>query len=341
VFYQFFLKFFSNTYGKPVRKGENWSKLTIIIPTYNEENVIERKINNTLELEYAGNIEIIIVDSNSSDNTVQIAQKFKTVKIIEEETRLGKTHALNRALKESTGEIVVMTDANGYSTSKNLLIEIAQNFFDPSVGAVAVPMQHNSSNWKTESVFWKRERNLWSYESTLDSIPSASGKCLAFKRSLVEELNPKCLADDMDIILQVRKKGFRVVSESTVSVLELVPSQLSGVVFQKVRRMVNVMSTMFNYKSLMFNPRYGWYGSMILPTRKLFPLLMPFIGFVSLLSLFLLNFYLGAILVLILIVLFFISSTVRSFLTNQLLIVVAWYRYVFKRYDIAWEKATR
>ena len=109
-------------------------KISIIIPTYNEENVIERKINNTLELEYEGNIDIIIVDSNSSDNTVQIAQKFKTLKIIEEETRLGKTHALNRALKESTGEIVVITDANGYSTSKNLLIQIAQNnCFQPQI----------------------------------------------------------------------------------------------------------------------------------------------------------------------------------------------------------------
>ena len=218
VLYQILVKFFSNTYGKPVHKGENWPKLTIIIPTYNEENVIERKINNTLELEYAGNLEIIVVDSNSSDNAVQLVQKYQTVKIIEEETRLGKTHALNRALKESTGEIIVITDANGFSTSKNLLVQIAQNFLDPSVGAVTVPMQHDSSNWKTESVFWKRERTLWIYESTLDSIPSASGKCLAFRQRLVEQLNPKCLADDMDIILHVRKKGSRVVSESTVSI---------------------------------------------------------------------------------------------------------------------------
>lgn len=341
MFYQFFIKFFSNTYGKPVHKGENWPKLTIIIPTYNEENVIEKKINNTLELEYAGNLEIIVVDSNSPDNTVQIAQKFKTVKIIVEEERLGKTHALNRALKEATGEIVVLTDANGYSLSKSLLVQIVHNFFDSRIGAVAVPMQHDSSDFKTESVFWKRERNLWINESALDSIPSASGKCLAFRRSLVEQLNPKCLADDMDVILHVRKKGFRVVSESAVSILELVPSQFNGIVFQKVRRMVNVMSTIFNYKSMMFNPRYGWYGFMILPTRKLFPLLMPFIGLISLFSLFFLNFYFGIILMLTLIILFFISSTVRSFLTNQVLIVVAWYRYIFKRYNVAWVKATR
>jgi len=341
VFYKFFIKFLSRTFGKPVYKGQNWPKLSIIIPTFNEGKVIERKINNTLELEYAGNLEIIIVDSNSSDNTVQNAQKFKTVKCIVEKERLGKTHALNTALKESNSEIVVLTDANCYSMNKNLLIQIVQNFFDPTIGAVTVPIQHDSSNWKTESAFWKRERDLWIYESTLDSIPSATGKCLAFRRSLVEQLNPKCLADDMEIILQVRKKRFRVVSESTGSIFEIVPSQLSGVVSQKIRRMVNVLSTLSNYKSLMFNPRYGWYGCMILPTRKLFPLLMPFIGFVSLFSLFFLNFYLGAILVLTLIILVFASSTVRSFLTNQILIVVAWYKYIFKHYDVAWEKATR
>ena len=140
-------------------------------------------------------------------------------------------------------------------------------------------MQHDSSELETESVFWKRERNMWIYESTLDSIPSARGKCLAFRRSLVEQLNRKCSADDMDITIHVRKKDFRVVSESTVSIYELVPSQFNGIVSQKVRQMVNAMSTMFNYKSMMFNPRYGWYGFVILPTRKLFPLLMPFIGF--------------------------------------------------------------
>jgi uncharacterized membrane protein len=91
----------------------------------------------------------------------------------------------------------------------------------------------------------------------------------------------------------------------------------------------------------MFNPRYGAYGLMILPTRKLFPLLMPFVGFVSLFSLFFLNFYLGSILVLSLIVLVLVSSTARSFLTNQVLIVVAWYRYIFKHYNVAWEKAAR
>ena len=68
--------------------------------------LIEKKINNTLELEYAGNLEIVVVDSNSLDNTVQIVQKFETVKIVAEEERLGKTHALNRALKKRLAKLL-------------------------------------------------------------------------------------------------------------------------------------------------------------------------------------------------------------------------------------------
>jgi len=174
-FYPFVIRFLSRRYGKPVHKGEVSQKISIIIPTYNEAESIEKKIKNTLELEYPGLLEIFVVDSNSSDNTVQIAKSFKDVTVISEQERLGKTHALNRVLQETTGEIVVITDANCFSMDKTLLIQIAQNFFDQSIGAVTVPMQYDSSTLETDSAFWKRERTLWSYESILDSIPSGIG----------------------------------------------------------------------------------------------------------------------------------------------------------------------
>ena len=338
ILYPFALRFLSRVYGKPVCKGDYLPKITVIIPTYNEEEAIERKIVNTLELQYSGCVEIIVVDSNSSDKTPQIAKMFDYVKVIEERKRLGKTHAMNRALEEATGDVIIMTDAHCFCLSRDLLVKIAQNFFDQNVGAVAIPMPVKSSTWKTDNAYWKREQKLLLYESILDSVPTGHGNCFAFRRELVERLHPKCLADDVDISIQVRMKGYRIVNEPEVLVYEPAPQKSGDFYTRKVRRILNVLTTLFFHKSILFNPKYGWYGTLILPTRKLFPILAPAFLFLGFLSLLFLNFYFALTLLIAFLVLAFISLSVKSFLLGQLLTVVAWIKYICKAYKPTWDK---
>ena len=117
--------------------------VSLIIPTYEEETTIKRKLDNVAEVVYPREkIEIILVDSASKDKTVYLAKKwaeehpeFKT-NIISQTERRGMVNALNEALKNMQGDVFVKTDADCLwlgDSLKNALKYLA----DPQVGSVA------------------------------------------------------------------------------------------------------------------------------------------------------------------------------------------------------------
>ena len=94
-------------------------KVSIIIPTYNEAGIIGYKLENTSKITYPKDLfEIVIVDSNSTDDTVKIIRDFSekeknlNIKLLVESERKGKSHALNNALSQCNGEIVIVSDAD-------------------------------------------------------------------------------------------------------------------------------------------------------------------------------------------------------------------------------------
>src|SRR5437867_1927816 len=91
----------------------NLPSISVIIPVYNEESVIKRRITNILDSDYPKEkTQIIIVDSGSTDKTLEIinANCGDRLEIIHETERNGKAHAINLALPRCTGEIVILTD---------------------------------------------------------------------------------------------------------------------------------------------------------------------------------------------------------------------------------------
>ena len=91
-------------------------KVSIIMCAYNEEKNIENKLNNILELDYdINNIELIIVNDASTDNTSRILKKvLKNLPIknilIENIKREGKPKSINKGIKNSSNNYIVLTD---------------------------------------------------------------------------------------------------------------------------------------------------------------------------------------------------------------------------------------
>jgi len=114
--------------------------MTIIVPAYNEEQVIKRRIENLLCQDYPEDkFEIIVIDSGSTDYTSKIAKGFEkdnsNVRVIEEGARKGKASAINLGKSYARGEIILVTDANTIFDA-NALREIAPHFKNPKIGAV-------------------------------------------------------------------------------------------------------------------------------------------------------------------------------------------------------------
>src|SRR5580704_1100277 len=149
--------------SSPVCDGAELPSVTILIPAYNEERWIARKIENTLELDYPGErLEIVVASDGSQDGTAEIARGYATrgVTVAAFPKRLGKQEMLNRLVPGAPGEIVVMTDANAI-LERGSLRALVRPFTDPEVGCAigrrVCIVQERSVPSVAESLYWRYE----------------------------------------------------------------------------------------------------------------------------------------------------------------------------------------
>ena len=103
--------------ARPVLKSDSFTPpISIIIPCYNVERTVARKIEETLEIIYPrSKYEIIAVESGSNDNTYGELSKYRSheqITLVRQPERLGKVSAINAGLEKSRNDIVVLTDAD-------------------------------------------------------------------------------------------------------------------------------------------------------------------------------------------------------------------------------------
>ncbi len=87
----------------------NSPKISVVIPAYNEEKLIEKTLQ-SLSRQTFKNFEIIVVDNNSTDKTAAIAKKFGATVI--REKKQGAVFAYNTGMQHSSGKIIAVTDAD-------------------------------------------------------------------------------------------------------------------------------------------------------------------------------------------------------------------------------------
>jgi glycosyltransferase involved in cell wall biosynthesis len=114
-------------------------KLSIVMPCYNEKNTIEKIIDEVMDVDLGSTKkEIIIVDDGSKDGTrdllKSLAAKNKAIKLIFQEVNQGKGAALKRGILESSGDVVVVQDAD-LEEYKRLLYPIERGHADVVYGS--------------------------------------------------------------------------------------------------------------------------------------------------------------------------------------------------------------
>lgn len=327
---------------RPIKRSKkHFPSFSILIPVYNEENNIKKKITNLYALDYPKDkYEIIVIDDGSTDNTVKILNQFHKLKLLTLR-RSGKTSAINAGLDNSTLNVVLITDADCL-LEKSALLRAAEALSDDTVGAVTgkthLKKTKTSIIIKEQSAVWSR---LTEKESLLDSIPTGMGGFLAFKRRLITRLDPKSLADDVDISAKIRMKGFRVIYSPSIIVSTWDPDDFKTWYNQTVRRTLQGLTTLYHNKKLLFNPKYGFFGVLIFPTRLLLHRLTPFFLALAFLSSLFINTLFSLSLLISLIVGCVFITRLRKLLIVQIIFLNAWGVFLLGKYNKIWARGPR
>jgi poly-beta-1,6-N-acetyl-D-glucosamine synthase len=228
--------------------------ISVVIPVYNEELVIERRINNIFESSYPKEkLEIIIVDSGSKDKTRNIIkEKFsKEVILLREEQRKGKAHAINLAIKKSRGEIIIITDGPTLY-NRDTIIQLVDSLKNSSVGGVSalynIPNADVNQITASENAFWSYKDKITVLESKAYSTSWLSGEACAFKKSIITRVDEDTLADDSNIALQIISKGYRVVVNENSYFTEKSPSEVYEYFKIKSRRVLGGLIETLRFK---------------------------------------------------------------------------------------------
>ncbi len=206
-------------------------RLSLLIPAYNESSNIEKKIVNSLALDYPAElIEIVVACDGSKDNTPELANKMAErpetngrVRVLDYPVNMGKIMVLNTAVQELSGEIIVFSDTSAI-LNPNALRLLVRNFADPKVGSVSgkytVIKPHEVDIGGSEDFYWKYETFLKTQESRVASAIGGHGHLHAIRRELYPFPPPGTINDDYIIHASVIAKGWRAAYEPEAVIRE-------------------------------------------------------------------------------------------------------------------------
>jgi poly-beta-1,6-N-acetyl-D-glucosamine synthase len=201
---------------RPVRGDPRFEpSVSLIIAAYNEQDVIEDRLQNAARLDYpAERLEVIVVADGSNDETAERARRFPDVKVLHRPEREGKLAAMNRAAAAASGEILVFSDANN-RYSRDALRELIRPFADPTVGVVtgrkAIDDGEGRSLDRAEGLYWRYESKLKEWESAIGSVTAVAGEILAFRRAAFHSPRTGTMNEDFVQAMLAATHGWRVV----------------------------------------------------------------------------------------------------------------------------------
>lgn len=111
---------------KKVKNIHNTQKVSVVVTTYNSAAFIENCIDSLLN-QSIKNIEIIVVDDASTDNTVDILKKYLTIKVIKLPENNGTYYARNIGIEQSTGCFVTFQDSDDWSHPQRLELQLKEH----------------------------------------------------------------------------------------------------------------------------------------------------------------------------------------------------------------------
>lgn len=269
-------------------------RVTLLIAAYNEEQFVEEKIKNCLELDYpAGKLDVYFVTDGSTDRTPELVSRHPEIKLFHENGRKGKIHAVNRVMKFVDTPITIFCDANTYLNSAAIR-NIVRHYNDPRVGGVAgekriFKKESDNASGSGEGIYWKYESFLKRKDAEIYSIVGAAGELFSLRTELFEAPDTNMIIEDFYLSMRITAKGYRFAYEPEAYATETASASVAEEWKRKVRIAAGGFQAMGKLLYLLNPLRYGILSFQYVSHRVLRWTLAP----VSLLLIFISNLYLA------------------------------------------------
>jgi glycosyltransferase involved in cell wall biosynthesis len=224
---------------RPVRKdGAYEPSVSLIVAAHDEEDVIERRIENLLALDYPPEkLEIVIASDASQDSTDTLVEaasrRDPRVRLLRCE-RGGKVAAQHRAVRETDAAVVAFSDANSVwepDALRNLVASLA----DHEVGYVCGRLElRDADGANKEGLYWRYELWLREHESLACSITGGNGAVYAVRRDDYVEDDPR-YGHDLGFPYLMVQRGRRAVYDPDAVATESASSEPEDEYERKVR----------------------------------------------------------------------------------------------------------
>jgi cellulose synthase/poly-beta-1,6-N-acetylglucosamine synthase-like glycosyltransferase len=214
-------------------------RVSLIVPAYDEEDVIAAKVTDALNLDYPrALLQVVIASDGSADATAERAREAGA-DIVLELAPGGKIAALNAGVEAADGEVLAFSDANS-EWEPEALRRLVAALADPKVGYVCGQVRFTSAAGDNlEGAYWRYEMAVRQMESDLAGVTAGNGAIYAVR---AEAFEPLAVTGSHDLSFPFRfaKRGLRSLYEPDARAVEKMVPTIEGEFARKRRMMIGL-----------------------------------------------------------------------------------------------------
>ncbi len=257
-------------------------RVSLVIPAYDEEEVIAAKVANALALDYPReSLQVIVASDGSTDATAEHARAAGADLVLELPAG-GKVAALNAGVERAEGELLAFSDANSI-WAPDALRRLVEPFADPAVGYVCGQVRFvGDGGDNLEGAYWRFEMAVREMESELAGVTAGNGAIYAVRASAYVPLRPAG-SHDLSFPFSFAKRGLRSLYAPAARAEEKMVPTLDGEFARKRRMMVGLWDIVVGEG--MLSPRgYSPLYAFELVSHRLLRYLSPFLHLLAFLA---------------------------------------------------------
>ena len=256
--------------------------VTVLIPAFNEERVIDRSVRQVLDSDKV-QLEVIVIDDGSKDRTSEIVREHfgdnPRVRLVQLENG-GKARALNHGLELAKGELVIALDADTQFEPDTIARLARWLVADEELGAVAGNAKVGNrvnlvTKWQALEYVTAQnlERRALARLGGMTVVPGAVG---AWRKSAILEVGgypPDTLAEDQDLTIAIQRAGWKVAYDQSAIAWTEAPQSLHQLARQRFRWAFGTIQCVWKHREILLTDRprgLAWIG---LPQTILFQLM--------------------------------------------------------------------